>query len=329
MKKFYSAAIGTAVLAVLASLMPASAQEKWPPAQMKVVISHDVGSSQNHTTRAFGDLWAEKLGTKFVYENRDGASGRVGYDYFLSQPKDGSVILSSNLGSASIMYAQQKPSWVWDKVLEPVGVFGVDPGAIFVRASSDYKTLKDVVEAAKKKKLTMGISYWASPENLQIHQIMKATGAQFEIIPIDSSTELVTQILGGHVEVGYNKVAAVTRGGQDLRIIAVPMGKNPVPHLTGNAQTADESLGLETMGIASYRGIVVHKEWADAHPEQLKKLNDTFDATMKDPRFIEAMEKLGIDKGLLMDMSNEQIKAEVLTRYWDAFAQFGGVYAKK
>ena len=330
MKTIYSVVAGALTVAGLGLAGSAIAQEKeWPPEQMTMVISHDVGSSQNVTARAFGDIWAEKLGTTFVYDNRDGASGRVGYDYFLSQPKDGSVVLSSNLGSASIMYAQQKPDWDWREVLLPIGVFGVDPGAIFVAEDSELDTLQEVIDAAKEKPLTLGISFWASPENLQIHQIMDATGAQFEIIPNDSSGELVTQVLGGHVDVGYNKVASVTRGGEGLKIIAVPMAENPVPHMTDNAPTVDEVLGTETIGIASYRGMLVHKEWADANPEHLQKLNETFDETLKDPRFIEALEKLGIDKGLIVDMSTEEIYSQVLDRYWDAFEKFGQIYANQ
>jgi len=302
------------------------AQDAWPPARMTVVVSHDIGSSQNVTMRALGEVWQEKLGTQFVYENRDGASGRVGYDYFLSQPKDGSVILSSNMGSASIMYAQQKPEWQWREVLQPLGIFGVDPGAIFVKSDSEFQTLADVVAAAKERPMTLGLSFWASPENLQIHQIMGETGAQFEVVPNDNSSEIMAQVLGGHVDVGYSKVGSVLRAGDGLRIIAIPLATNPVPNLTNNAPTADEALGLETMGVASYRGVLVHKEWSDANPEHFQTLRDTFVEAIADPRFIEAMAEQGVDKELIYDTPPDQIYSEILDRYWDAFERYGSIY---
>lgn len=323
--------VRTAVLALLGLGMGvgAATAQDWPPAQMTIVISHDVGSSQNQTTRVLGEIWGEKLGTRFVYDNRDGASGRIGYDYFLNQPADGNTILSSNLASASIMYAQQNPPWDWQESLLPIGVFGVDPGVIFVRRDSGWDTFEDVVGAAQERRLTMGISFWASPENLQVHQVMDATGAEFEIIPIASSGELVTQVLGGHLDVGYNKAAVVQRGGGDaLKIIAVPMAENPIPHLTENAPTIDEVLGTSTLGIASYRGILVHKEWADANPEHLATLERTFAETLEDPRFIEAMERLEVDRELIVNLGTEQIYEEVLDRYWVAFEQFGDIYQR-
>lgn len=320
-------AAAAAILLIGSAVVSAQdAAQDWPPEEMTIVIAHDVGSSQNQTTRALGEIWQEKLGTTFVYENRDGASGRVGYDYFLSQPADGSVLLSSNLGSASIMYAQQNPDWEWRESVRPIGVFGVDPGVIFVRRDSGYENFADVVEAAKEQPLTMGVSFWASPENLQAHQVMDATGAQFEIIPVESSGELVTQVLGGHIDIGYNKAAAVQRGGDELRIIAVPMAENPIPHLTENAPTIDEVLGTETLGIASYRGMLTHEEWAAANPEHYDTLRRTFVETTEDPRFIEAMERLEVDPGLIVALDTDQIYEQVLDRYWAAFDQFGDIY---
>ena len=324
MNKFKSMAVITVVAAL--SQGSALAQDAWPPAQMTVVVAHDVASSQNVTMRALGDVWQEKLGTKFVYDNRDGAGGRVGYDFFLNQPADGSTILSSNLGSASIMYAQQQPSWDWREVLQPVGIFGVDPGAIFVRADSEWQDLNDVVEAAKERPLTLGLSFWASPENLQIHQIMGETGARFEVVPNDNSSEIMTSVLGGHVDVGYSKVGSVIRGGEGLRIIAVPLATNPVPDLTNNAPTADEALGLETMGVASYRGVLANKEWADANPEHYELLRSTFVEAIQDPRFVEAMAKQGVQAELIYDIPPEEIQSDILDRYWSAFEQYGDIY---
>ncbi len=320
-----------AVLAATTAMTvgPALAEEKWPPAQMTIVISHDVGSSHNAQTRALGEVWAEKLGTKFIYENRDGASGRVGYDFFLGQKKDGSVILSSNLGSSSIMYKQQKPKWKYEDSLYPVGSFGIDPGAIFVKDDSPFKTMKDVMEAAKKAPVTMGISFWASPENLQIHQAMEETGAKFEIIPHSNSSEITTQVLGGHLQVGYSKVGTFTRGGDGLRIISVPMPTNPVPDITSNAPSFDQEIGTTTLPVASYRGVLVHKEFADAHPEHVKKLHDTLGEALKDPRVVEAMKKTGVDKSLLVNMDHDQIMKEVITAHWEAFDKYGSIYDKK
>lgn len=324
MTKFSIRMAGMAVLAGSLMAAPAVAQS-WPPSQMTIVISHGVSSSQNQTTRVLGEIWGELLGTQFVYDNRSGASGRVGYDFFMNLPRDGSALLSSNVGSASIMYAQQEPDWDWDTELMPVGNFAIDPAVIFARTDSPFTTFQDVIDEARRRPVTMAVSFWASPDNLHLHQIMDATGAQFEIIPISNSGELVTAILGGHVEVGYQKVAITSRGGDDLRVLAVGMPTNAVPDLTNGAPTVNEVVGAETLGVASFRNILAHRAWADANPEHFQRLVDTFDQAMRDPRFIAQMENLETPANLLVNMTPQEI-ADEIRRYWAAFEAYGHIY---
>jgi tripartite-type tricarboxylate transporter receptor subunit TctC len=321
-------AAGISTLVMTLGIAAGAHATEWAHDRTRIIVSHGVGSSQNQTTRVLGDVWQEYLGTDFTYENRGGSSGRIGYDLFQRQNKDGSVLLSSNVGSASIMYAQQKPDWNWRETLVPIGMFAVDPGVIFVNADSEFQTFSDIVEASQDEPLTMAISFWASPENLQIQQVMAATGAQFDVVPIGSSDEVITQMLGGHYDVGYQKVATVERAGDNLRAIAVPLAQNPIPGMTNNAPTVDEVIGAETMGIASYRVILAHKEWADANPEQVDLLQSTLAEALQDERLLDQMERIGVPSDLVYTLSTEEIYTQILDRYWDAFDQFGDIYSE-
>lgn len=316
--------VSAALVAGALAAAPVSA-DTWPPDQITIVISHGVSSSQNQTTRVLGEVWGEILGTQFIYDNRSGASGRVGYDHFINQPSDGSYLLSSNVGSASIMYAQQEPDWDWESEIIPVGNFAIDPGAYFARRDRGWETFADVLEEAQERRLTVGISFWASPENLQLHQVMEATGVEFEIIPIGESGELVTATLGGHVDVGYNKVAVAARGGDELMFLGIAMPTNPVPGVTNDAPAIDEIIGVETLGVASFRNILAHKEWADANPEHFQRLVDTLDEAVSDPRFIQQMENLETPADLIVNMSPDEVTSEI-RRSWAAFEAFGHIY---
>lgn len=325
---FKAGTVSLATIVLSAAVATTAVATEWPHDRTTFIVSHGVGSSQNQTTRVLGEIWKEYLGTNFVYDARGGSSGRIGYDFFQRQPSDGSFLLSSNVGSASIMYAQQNPDWNWRETLTPIGMYAVDPGVIFVNTNSEFQTFDDVIEAAKERSLTMAISFWASPENLQLHQIMDATGAQFDIIPIGSSDEVITQMLGGHYDVGYQKVATVDRAGDNLRAIAVPLAVNPVPNMTNNAPTVDEVIGVNTMGIASYRVILAHKEWADANPELVELLQSTLNQALRDERLIEEMGRIGVPADLIYNLTTEEIYEQILDRYWDAFDRFGNIYSQ-
>jgi tripartite-type tricarboxylate transporter receptor subunit TctC len=305
-----------------------SSNQKWAPKQIEIVMPHKVGSNQDMVTRILGEVWSEKLGIPFVYNNKDGASGMVGYNYFMSLPKDGRALLSTNLASASIMYKEQKPKWKWENELAWMGCFGVDPGTFFVKADSPFKTINDVIEAAKKEKVTVSISYWASPDCLLLLQLMEQTGAKFEIIPYGSGNELVTSVLGGHSQVGFTKVSGVEKAGDELRHLAISMPMNPVPKLTNDAPPLDKALKTKTLVVASYRSINVPKELKEKYPDRYKRIKDAFEQAKDDPRVIESMKKAGVDPDLIVDWDGEQLD-EQTKMYWDAFEKFKHIYEKK
>ena len=285
--------------------------EKWPPKRMTIVIPHGASGGQSVTTRILGKKWSKLLGTKFTYKNKKGAGTRIGVDYFLSRPKNGAAMVSTNLASSAIMYAQQKPPWNYRELLLPIGIYAVDPGVYFVNKDSPHKSFASVIKASKKKKMTMAISSWASEDNLQIHQVMQATGAMFEVIPNGVSTIAIAQVLGGNQDVGFAKVSNVIRGGPNLRMLAVAQPTNPVPDLTNNAVTADQAANTKTISVASYRGFLVHKSWADKNPKHVKRLQATLEKAKKDPKTIKKLKKKGIAPGLMLTMSSDYIINQV------------------
>jgi len=313
----------TLVLASLAFVTGAVAGQGWPPEKMTIVLSHGVGSGQDRFTRILGPIWEEYLGTKFIYLNKKGGSGRIGYDYFVHQPKDGTVILSSNQTSASIMFSSQKPKWDWERDIYPMGIFCIDPGAIFTFKESPFKTLPDLINAAKKKKKIIGISYWSSPDNLLLHQIMKQTGAQFQIIPFENAAVVMANVLGGHVDASYQKVSNALQAAEEIWFLGISLPENTIPHLTNNAPAIDEALGTDTLPVASFRAIVVHKEFVENYPERYHKLKETFEKAKDDPRYIEGVKRQGADPALIVDWDYEDIMNYTVRKYWRAYEEYG------
>ncbi len=322
-QKLLGAAFAAAAIGVFAA--PAAA---WSPEKVTIVLPHGVGGGQDTTTRAFGKVWEKHLGAKIVFENVKGGSGRKGWDYFLSKPADGSYVLSTNLASASIMYAQQKPNWNWTEKVYAAGSFAVDPGAFFVRSDSPIKSMGDIVEMTKDKPQTIGLAFWASPDNLLVHQFMDITGAKLQVVPIGGGGDTVTSVLGGHSAIGYTKVANILKAGDQVRFLSVTMPKNPVKKTTGNAPTLNEVLGQKTISVASFRSIVVHQELVDKYPDRYKKIIESFEAAKDDPEYIAAAAKVKVPEDLIVDLDHNEL-TEVIQGYWEAFDKFGGIYKKQ
>lgn len=312
------------VMSLVAAMSAGSGfAQEGKPESVTIVLPHGVGGGQDRLTRELGAVWEKYLGVPVIYENVSGASGRKGFDFFLRQPKDGSFVLSSNLASASIMYRQQKPDWDWKESVYALGMFAVDPGAFFSLKDSGYETLSDVIESAKEKPMTVGLAFWASPDNIVVHQVMKQSGAQFQVVPIGGGSDTVTAVLGKHVDIGFTKVANI-EGNEDMKFLAVSMEKNPVGDITDNAPTVNSVIDTKTVSSASYRGIVLPAEVVKEKPEIAKWLSDTLEQAKDDPDFIAAAERDGVNPNLIVDMSHEEIMS-VIEGYWEAFDEYGEI----
>ena len=323
------------VFMILAPLMGIGesfgAEKQWAPKHIEIVMPHKVGSNQDMVTRILGDAWSKRLGIPFIYSNKPGASGQIGYNYFMTRPQDGTTLLSTNLASAVIMYKEQQKNlpWKWEEALEWMGLFGVDPGTIFVRAESPFKTIQELIAAAKTQKLRVAISYWASPDNLLMHQLMQQTGAQFEIIPYGSGNDLVTQVVGGHVDFGFTKVSGVEKTGGMLRHLAISMAENPIPEMTNDAPSLDKALGTKTLGVSSYRSINIPKQLRTKYPDRYERIKKAFYEAKRDPEVIKAMERAGVSAKLFgLDWETEQLE-EQTRLYWDAYEANKSLYEKK
>ena len=304
--------------------------ENWPPKNIEIVLPHGVDSNTSQIIRAFGSVWQEYLGTKFIYKNKPGASTRVGADYFLGQPKakDGSVIMGTGVVANSIMHFQQKPPWNWKENMLPIGILSVNPGCFYVKQDSQYKTINDLINDAKKKKLRVAISMWASRDTLVLSQIIEQTGAKFEIIPFGSGGNEMAQVLGGHVAAGHGGVSGILKTGGKLRILSISLPKNPVPDQLDKAPGHDEALGTKTMRRAYFRAIIVRKGFESKYPQRYRQLVETFERTKKDERFKSKARKLGENPDLTVDYDSTQI-LQLVEESLAAFEKYGDVLKKK
>jgi putative tricarboxylic transport membrane protein len=328
--KLTGLAAGTVAATALALNMTTPAQAAdWQPKRISIVLSHSLGGGQDRLTRAFTKVWSKHLGAKMTVKPKRGASGRIGFDYFISQPRDGSVLLSSNTGTTSIMYVKQRPKWSWTEKVRFVGLMGIDPGAIFVLSSSKFKSIQDVIAEAKKRTVVTGLSSWDSLENMVLHSLPKQAGIKpMQVISIGGGSDTVTAVLGKHLEVGFGKVSNIGKGGKKVRFLAVAMAENPVTGLTGNAPALDKALGTKTVSVASYRSMIAPGELAQTHPDRLKKLKTTFEAAKDDPAYIKLAKKVGLDPKLIVDWDHAKIQAGV-EQFWAAYQDNSNLFKTK
>ncbi|HEX2924025.1 MAG TPA: tripartite tricarboxylate transporter substrate binding protein [Chloroflexota bacterium] len=245
-----------------ATTAPAAAAPTAAPAAKKVdfpakgktitlLVHWAAGGSSDVGARLLASGMEKELGANIEVVNKAGAGGQVGYTALTQAKPDGYTIGSTNYPSAVITYLdpERKASYT-RKDFQLLGLHVVDPGLIAVRKDSPYKTLKDVIDAAKAtpKKVTITTTGIQSDEHFALLQLQKLTGAQFAFVHFsDGIAPAMTAVLGGKVDVFCGNVGdllAQYKSGE-MRILGV-MDKEPSPFYPDVKTFAAQGYALES-----------------------------------------------------------------------------------
>ncbi|KJS23650.1 MAG: hypothetical protein VR72_00655 [Clostridiaceae bacterium BRH_c20a] len=285
----------------------------WPQQDIEVVYHSKAGSGGDIFLRAMGKAVEPALGKAFVVNNLPGAAGATAWTRVAKAKPDGHTILgiSSTLVTAPLI--NKMP--VNFMSFEPVAMMFIDPMVIFVPADSPYKTLADIVDAAKKNP---GKQKWAggTPGELGVvagRELMKAADFKVSLVPFEGGGDAAVSVLGGHLDAGigeYAEIASSVEAGQ-LRII-VAFNKMP---LNQEIPTVAEE-GYPEVDVRKLRGIVATK---GTPPEIIDRLVEVMKTAYDDPSFKQYYESNNLipefvvkdDFLKVMEEQHEQIKASL------------------
>ena len=158
-----------------------------------------------------------------------------------------------------------------------------DPGVIFVRADSPYKTIQDVVAAAKKKTLNVSTSRLAHPASVGLLALGEHTGAKFNLIPLSGGKNTIAGVVTKEMDLGTLTSGSVAAKGKSLRTLLVFNDKNVVPDRLSNAPTMNQVYGTSIPPLLSSRAFAIQTSVIRDHPDRFKILNDTVRKTFDDP----------------------------------------------
>jgi tripartite-type tricarboxylate transporter receptor subunit TctC len=191
-----------------------------------------------------------------------------------------------------------------------------------VKADSPLKTLQDVIAAARKNpgKLNFGAINPGSTQNLSAHLLKQVSGVDVSIIPYKTTPDLVTAVLRGDVDVGFDFYAGLQAVISDnqVRIIATS-GEERNP-LLRDVPTAKES-GFPEYIVTSWNGLASK---AGMPAETLAILNQHINAALSDPALRATASALGMDaRGSTPQEMRDRMAADVAK--WAAVIDKAGI----
>lgn len=260
----------------------AQSQVAYPTQPVKVIVPFPPGGGTDVVTRLLADKIRAATGWTLVVDNKAGAGGNIGMDAVAKSKPDGYTVgmgQTANLAINPSLYA--KMPYEAAKDLVPVALVAGQPVVLVVNASSRFKTLADLVAAAKERPstLTMASAGNGTVGHLAGEMFAKLAGIKVSHIPYRGAGPAATDLLGGQVDFYFatpQTVVSFVKSGR-LRALAVSSAKR-VPVLP-DVPTVAES-GYKGFEASDWKLLVAP---AGTPPEVVKRLNAEVEKAMSKP----------------------------------------------
>ena len=295
--------LASAVAGVTA--LPGWAQDKWPSKPITYIVPFPAGGTTDILGRLIGQKLGGVLGTTIVVDNRGGAGGSVGSEAAARAPADGYTLLGGTISSHAINVSLY-PKLGYDpiKSFSPVVLIGSNPVVLLVGQNSPYKTLQDVLAAARAKPKTISSASAGNgtSQHLSLELLGFKSGTQFIHVPYKGSGPAIQDVIGGQVDMMFDTpvVAGPHIQSGKVRALAVTSAKRleSMPHVPTVAES-----GVPGFEVVSWQGIFVP---AGTPKPIINRLHDEILKILAQPDMQERLKALGMQPST---MSPEQVAA--------------------
>ena len=291
-------------LAALSLAATAATAQSWPTQPIRWIVPYPAGGGADVVARTVASGIEKPIGQTIVVENRPGAATIIGATAISQAEPSGYVIGTADSGTlaynptlyAKLAYDPSKFTYI--------GGIAKFPLLLAVNVNSPYKTVDDVIQAAKKEpgKLTAASAGAGSPHHLALELFKQRTGANLLHVPYKGAAPAIQDLLGGQVDVVFIDLAAGlpnVKAGK-LRVLAAATPER-VAVLPDTPTMAEQ--GVSDFTAYAWQGLVA----PGGLPEPVvKKLSAELDAALKSPAVSQKMLDMGV---IPMPLSAQEFKA--------------------
>ena len=281
-----------ATMAVTA-LAPVHAQSDYPSRPIKIIVPWPAGGATDNVARVVAQKLTPVLGQPVVVENRPGATGTIGTQAVIQSPPDGYTLLfmaaSLHTFSPHLM-KDMKFDTVAD--ITPISISVQFPYVLTVNAESPYRTVNDLIKAAKAQpgKLAYGSFGIGSGPNIVTELFKQQTGTEILHVPYKGGSQVTAALLGGEIPFMIDSLPSPLgqiKGGK-LRALAVT-GRERSPVVPDVPTLKESGVNIEAIIWLGLGGP------PKLPPEIVAKLFDGMKQVARDPEVQKRITDMGAE----------------------------------
>jgi tripartite-type tricarboxylate transporter receptor subunit TctC len=294
--------LGGGAVAMGALLPGRAAAEDWPARPIRLIVPFPAGGGTDAISRQLAERLTGATGWAIAIENRAGAGGNIGLEAVAKAAPDGHTIgmgQAANLAINPSLYPRMPYDPLKDFAL--ISLVATQALVAVVSAKSPYRTLGDLIAAAKAKPGTVTIAHTGNGTvgHLAGEVFARQAGIKVLIVPYKGAAQVVTDILGGQVDLLFgNPLAVMPMASAGLLHPIAVTSLRRLPALP-EVPTVDEA-GYRGFEATNWSGLVAPAKTPAAI---VARLNAAVNAALRQP---EMVEKLAIDSSEPVPSSPER-----------------------
>jgi len=262
----------------------------YPDHPVRIIVGYPPGGSTDISARLFGQWLGEKLGQQFIVENKPGAGNNIGTEQAARAAPDGYTLFLANPANTINASLYKHLNFVFLRDFTPVGGFIRVPNVMEVNPSVPAKTVAEFIAYVKANpdKINVASSGNGTSIHLSGELFKMMTGVKMTHVPYKGSAPMLTDLLGGQVQVTFDNLPSSIghiKAGK-LRALAVTTATRS-PELPDVPTVAETVPGYEA---SAFFGLVAPK---GTPPDVIDTLNKQINAALKDPDMQKKLADLG------------------------------------
>jgi tripartite-type tricarboxylate transporter receptor subunit TctC len=279
--------------ATLFASPPAAVAQRWPTRPITLISPFAAGNAADIVGRAVIDQVSQQIGQTFIFENKPGAGGTLGAATVAKAAPDGYTILlhTSSLSSQVVLHK----SLPFDPARDfaPVVMFGVQPNVLVVAPSKGFKTVADLVAAAKAKPGSMNFASAGvgAASHMAAERFRLSTGIQAQHIPFRGPVDALTEVMAGRIDFYFLPIAPAVPVIESGKVVALAVSTPTRAPLLPNVPTIVEA-GYPGATYLFWGGLSVP---AKTPRDIIDRLHDETQKALNMPVVQERLAKLGVE----------------------------------
>lgn len=298
--------------------------QTFPSKAVKFVMPAAPGSSPDRVSR----LMAERLGALWsvpvIVENRPGGTGTVGSEYVMRSAPDGYTALFAFTSVIQAPALLPKVPYDIEKDFAPVSLVAYAPVTLAVRADSPFRTLADLLAAAKNpaSPLSYGTFGIGSTFHIYGETLRRAANVHMVMVPYKGEALALTDLLGGQIQASWASLGLVSPHVAAGRVRALAIAQPARSRIIPDVPTFSE-LGFPQVGTVTWFGVLLPA----ATPRPIvQKMSTDINRVLVQPEVANLLTQTGIEPaGTTPERFAEVLKVDSVK--WRQMIQEAGITA--